>query len=45
MASRFAPRDLRASDGDRERVVALLGEALSDGRLSHEEYSERMSRA
>ncbi len=42
MPPRFAPRDLRASDGDRERVVALLGEALADGRLSHEEYSERM---
>ncbi len=42
MPPRFAPRDLRASDGDRERVVALLGDALSDGRLSHEEYSERM---
>jgi hypothetical protein len=42
MPPRFAPRDLRASDSDRERVVALLGEALADGRLSHEEYSERM---
>jgi hypothetical protein len=42
MPSRSAPRDLRASDNDRDRVVALLGEALADGRLSHEEYSERM---
>lgn len=42
MPPRPAPRDLRASDSDRERVVALLGEALADGRLSHEEYSERM---
>jgi hypothetical protein len=42
MPPRPAPRDLRASDSDRERVVAMLGEALSDGRLSHEEYSERM---
>ena len=42
MPPRFAPRDLRASDSDRERVVAMLGEALADGRLSHEEYSERM---
>jgi hypothetical protein len=33
---------LRASDSDRERVVTLLGEALADGRLSHDEYSERM---
>ena len=42
MPPRSAPRDLRASDSDRERVVAMLGEALADGRLSHEEYSERM---
>jgi Domain of unknown function (DUF1707)/Cell wall-active antibiotics response 4TMS YvqF len=42
MPPRPAPRDLRASDSDRERVVAMLGEALADGRLSHEEYSERM---
>jgi hypothetical protein len=35
--------DLRASDADRERVVALLGEALADGRLSSEEHAERMS--
>src|SRR5580704_3415542 len=42
MAPRPAPRDLRASDSDRERVVSMLGEALADGRLSHEEYSERM---
>ncbi len=42
MPPRPAPRDLRASDADRERVIVLLGEALADGRLSHEEYSERM---
>jgi DUF1707 SHOCT-like domain/Cell wall-active antibiotics response LiaF, C-terminal len=42
MPPRPAPRDLRASDSDRERVVSLLGEALADGRLSHDEYSERM---
>jgi Domain of unknown function (DUF1707)/Cell wall-active antibiotics response 4TMS YvqF len=45
MPPRSAPRDLRASDSDRERVVAMLGEALADGRLSHEEYSERMAQA
>jgi hypothetical protein len=45
MPPRPAPRDLRASDVDRERVVALLSEALADGRLSHEEHSERMSAA
>jgi hypothetical protein len=42
MPSRPAPRDLRASDSDRERVVAMLGDAFADGRLSTEEYSERM---
>jgi len=42
MPPRFAPRDLRASDSDRERVIAMLAEALADGRLSHDEYSERM---
>ncbi|HEY1823540.1 MAG TPA: DUF1707 domain-containing protein [Trebonia sp.] len=42
MPPRSAPRDLRASDSDRERVIAMLAEALADGRLSHEEYSERM---
>src|ERR1700755_1151877 len=42
MPPRFAPRDLRASDSDRERVIAMLAEALADGRLTHEEYSERM---
>jgi hypothetical protein len=45
MPPRSAPRDLRASDNDRERVVAMLSEALADGRLSHGEYSERMSLA
>jgi hypothetical protein len=42
MPPRPVPRDLRASDSDRERAVAMLGEALADGRLSHDEYSERM---
>src|ERR1700744_5235181 len=42
MPPRPAPRDLRASDSDRERVVAMLGEALADGRLSYDEDSERM---
>jgi uncharacterized protein DUF1707 len=35
--------DLRASDADRERVVALLGEAVADGRLSSDEHAERIS--
>ncbi|HEY5016564.1 MAG TPA: DUF1707 domain-containing protein [Streptosporangiaceae bacterium] len=45
MPPRPAPRDLRASDADRERVVAMLAEALADGRLSHDEHGERMSAA
>lgn len=42
MPPRPAPRDLRASDSDRERVIALLGDALADGRLSPDEYGVRM---
>ncbi|MET8047525.1 MULTISPECIES: DUF1707 SHOCT-like domain-containing protein [unclassified Streptosporangium] len=36
-----APADLRAGDADRERVAAVLGDALADGRLGHDEYDER----
>jgi hypothetical protein len=36
---------LRASDADRDRVLALLAEAASDGRLSLPEHSERVQRA
>lgn len=39
------PRDLRASDADREKVVALLRDAASDGRLTMEEHSERVDSA
>jgi hypothetical protein len=45
MPPRHASRDLRASDADRERVVAMLGDALADGRISQDEYSERISTA
>src|SRR6516165_1474477 len=45
MSPRPSPRDLRASDADRDRVLALLGEAMSDGRLSQEEHAERVQRA
>ncbi|WP_315987109.1 DUF1707 domain-containing protein [Actinomadura sp. HBU206391] len=38
-------RDLRASDADREKVVALIGAALADGRLTMVEHGERMERA
>jgi Domain of unknown function (DUF1707) len=36
---------VRASDGDRERAVALLGEHLAAGRLTLEEFTQRMSAA
>jgi len=42
---RPAPRDLRASDSDRERVIALLGEAAADGRLTPDEHTERVEGA
>ncbi|HEV2451933.1 MAG TPA: DUF1707 domain-containing protein, partial [Streptosporangiaceae bacterium] len=42
---RPAPRDLRASDADRERVMTMLAEAVSDGRLTPEEHEERLTAA
>jgi hypothetical protein len=39
------PSDLRASDDDRERVVAVLAAAAADGRLTLEEHSQRVQRA
>lgn len=45
MSSRPAPRDLRASDADRERVVAVLAEAAGDGRLTLEEHAQRVQQA
>jgi hypothetical protein len=45
MSPRQAPRDLRASDADRDRVLALLAEAASDGRLTADEHAERVQRA
>jgi hypothetical protein len=45
VTSRPPPRDLRASDADRERVIALLTEAAGDGRLTLGEHSERAERA
>ncbi|HET9173054.1 MAG TPA: DUF1707 domain-containing protein [Actinospica sp.] len=35
---------LRASDADRDHVAALLGQALSEGRLDAEEHAERLER-
>ncbi|MEV7967489.1 DUF1707 domain-containing protein [Sphaerisporangium sp. NPDC088356] len=37
-----APHELRASDSDREHVVAVLAEAVADGRLTHAEHEERV---
>lgn len=45
MSYRPGPRDLRASDADRERVVALLAEAAGDGRLDLAEHAQRVHRA
>jgi hypothetical protein len=45
MPPRPAPRDLRASDADRERVVAVLNAALGDGRLTPQEHEDRVHAA
>lgn len=45
MSARQAPRNLRASDADRDRVLALLAEAVSDGRITPDEHAERVQRA
>jgi hypothetical protein len=34
---------MRASDADREIVRALLADAYTDGRLTHDEYDERLN--
>jgi hypothetical protein len=34
-------RDLRASDADRERVLAVLSSAYSDGRITADEFAQR----
>ena len=36
---------IRASDGDRETVAARLNEAVGDGRLTLQEFGERLDRA
>lgn len=41
---RPAPRDLRASDSDRERVITMLGAAAADGRLTADEHADRVER-
>jgi hypothetical protein len=42
---RPGPRDLRASDSDRERVITMLGAAAADGRLTPDEHADRVERA
>jgi len=42
---RPGPRDLRASDSDRDRVISLLGDAAAAGRLTPDEHTERVQRA
>lgn len=37
--------ELRVSDAERNRAVALLAKACADGRLSLDEYSERVNQA
>jgi hypothetical protein len=41
----LSPRELRASDTDRENVVRLLREAHGDGRITLDEHGERVERA
>jgi hypothetical protein len=45
MSPRQAPRNLRASDADRDRTLTLLAEAVADGRLTVDEHAERVQRA
>jgi Domain of unknown function (DUF1707)/Cell wall-active antibiotics response 4TMS YvqF len=45
VSPRPAPRDLRASDADRERVIVALAEAASDGRLTMDEHAQRVEQA
>jgi hypothetical protein len=39
------PRPILASDAERERSIALLREAVAEGRLTLEEFSERVDNA
>lgn len=41
----IAGGNLRASDADREQVANLLGTAFAEGRLTHDEYDERLGQA
>jgi hypothetical protein len=43
LPERVPPQELRASDADRERVAAILRQALSEGRLGLDEVDERLA--
>nr|WP_246405176.1 DUF1707 domain-containing protein [Nocardiopsis algeriensis] len=43
VSEEVSPHRLRASDSDRERVLKVLREAASDGRIDLEEFDERCS--
>lgn len=45
LAARDDPAAIRASDGDREAIAARLNEAVGDGRLTLQEFSQRLDRA
>jgi DNA replication protein DnaC len=45
MPPRPTPPDLRASDADRESVIAMLAGALADGRLTSDEHLDRTAAA
>jgi hypothetical protein len=44
-ASYRPPNQLRIGDAEREAAVACLGEHFAAGRLTHQEYDERSTRA
>jgi hypothetical protein len=45
MSESTAPRELRVSTAEREHVAGLLGNHVAAGRLSPDEYAERMQAA
>jgi len=45
MTSPYPPGDMRVSDADRDRAVSELTAAYQAGRLRHEEFDERSTKA
>ena len=45
MTGNYLPAQMKASDSDRDAVVSDLGEHFQAGRLTAEEFDERMGRA